>query len=479
MSRCAVEEWPDFLAVSFESRDLRERGHVHFYQLLIDPKDVLVRLKTVTTVEGFDPKSIAWNSYCNELVVTTTGVVHTINGVFEDPRPSVDVLVPSIGLNVDRRSIPFSEAAIKAAGVREVFTTCDSGTHTAVSSHVQDIEPVHVTVDDQNVAYLLFQSNNAIGRMDLKDPFAPMTYHDLGMKDWEQLTIDTSYEDGGINHKPHVMKSLYQPGAAAAFTLGNKTWLATADGGNIKQYGIRSGSTTLCNFDESAEGRSWKQTFTSVMDANVASELQANLTTVTSRMRFSRLKSIRDGYNPLQTGYNYLLTYGGRGWSLMDTSNMQRVYDSGDLMETYFTSADVKDNEKAVYNNYYASPTQAQTQNVDRTSPLFGPNPTAIVAGDVNGTQVVTVANGYVGGLYIFSVALNSTTDEPEVTFEGYGRRGSPGLTWEESYKQSTDAVGEPGITELVWISDEGQHVVAAISSIAGAVSLYSIDLLP
>ncbi|XP_005091655.2 uncharacterized protein LOC101853761 [Aplysia californica] len=467
----------DFLSVSFESKDLSERGHVHFYQLLTDPQEVLLRLKTVTTVEGFDPKSIAWNSYCNELVVASMGKVHTINGVFEDPRPAVDILIPSFGLNVDRRSIPFSEGAIKGAGVREVFTKCDSGSHTAVSTHVQDIEPVHVTVDENNVAYMLFQTNNAIGRMDLKDPFAPMTYHNLGMKSWEQMAMDTSYEDGGINQNPHVINSLYQPGHAVAFTFANKTWLATADGGRIKQYSVRSGSTTLCNFDESADGRSWKQAFTSMVTQNTAAELQANLTTVTSRMRFSRLKSIQDGYNPLQMGYDYLLTYGGRGWSLMDAVSMQRVYDSGDLLETFYTSTNVKDNQKAMYNNYYTSATHTQTQNADRTSPMFGPNPTAIATGNINGTQVVAVANGYVGGLYFFSITGNSTQG-PDVAFEGFERRGSPGLTWTESYKLDTDAVGEPGITDLIWISDAGQNVVAAVSSIAGAVSFYSVDVM-
>jgi len=463
----------DFVAVSFESKDLTERGHVHFYQLLNDPSDAFIRIKTVTTVEGFDPKSMAWNSLCTELVVTSQGAVHTINGRFEDPKPAVDILIPSFGLNIDRRSMPFSEAAIKSAGVREVFTQCDSGSHDTLSSHAQDLEPVHVTVGDDNVAYMLFQTNNAIGRMDLKNPLSPMTYHNLGMKDWSQYTIDTSSTDG-IKHYPHHIKSLYQPGHAVTFTLGNKTYLATADGGSIKQYAVRSGSATLCNFDESSVGRSWKNAFSSAIDASIASQLTANLSTSTSNMRFSRLKTYTDGYNPLQQGYNHLLTYGGRGWSLIDTSDMSRVYDSGDVMETYYTSGDVKDPQKAVYNDYYSSYNTAQTANKDKTSPLFGPNPTAIATGNINGTQVVAVANGYVGGLYVFSV-LNDTA--PKVTFEGFGRRGSPGMTWLDSYKQAADEVGEPGISDLIWIQDEGQDVVVAVSSIAGAVSVYSVEL--
>ena len=61
----------------------------------------------MSPVEGFDPKSMAWNSLCTELVVTSQGAVHTINGRFEDPKPAVDILIPSFGLNIDRRSMPF------------------------------------------------------------------------------------------------------------------------------------------------------------------------------------------------------------------------------------------------------------------------------------------------------------------------------------------------------------------------------------
>ena len=74
-----------------------------------------------------------------------------------------DIVVYSdLGLLSDKHqnnphSLQHSEAAIKSAGVREVFTQCDSGSHDTLSSHAQDLEPVHVTVGDDNVAYMLFQ----------------------------------------------------------------------------------------------------------------------------------------------------------------------------------------------------------------------------------------------------------------------------------------------------------------------------------
>lgn len=471
-----------FLAISFESKDLTERGHVHFYQPLTDPQEVLVRLKTVTAVEGFDPKSIFWNNECTELLVVSKGQPHTINGAFEDPRPSFDILVPTFGLNVDRRNIPFSEAVLKASNIRQVFSQCDTGTFTGQSDHVQDLEPDFVTVDENDNAYILFQSNNAIGKMDLNDPFSTLMYTDLGFKDWSKLGIDTSYDDGGLKLNSHTMKSFYQPGHAVTFTLSNNhTYIVTADGGSKRTYSYRAGSTTLCSFAESSLGSSWRESFSLSMDGPTITALKANLSSAASlgRMSFSRVRTFMDGYNPLQMGFNHLTTYGGRGWSMMDATSMKRVYESGDLFEAYYTTSAVTDKQKSMFNDYYYNANTPQSRYTDRTSPTFGPMPTAIASGNVNGTQVVAVANGYVGGIYAFGVTLNDTTSEPEVDFLGFGRRGSPGLTWGESYAKDDDSVGEPGITDMLFIQDEGENLIVAISSIAGVASFYAVEVTP
>ena len=71
--------------------------------------------------------------------------------------------------------------------------------------------------------------------------------------------------------------------------------------------------------------------------------------------------------------------------------------------------------------------------------------PSAIAATSFNGTQVLVIANGVVGGLYVYSVRSG-----PVVSFEGFVRRGQPGLSWTEAYARNDDAVGEPYITDLL-----------------------------
>ena len=58
------------------------------------------------TVDSFDPRAMAWSADCTQLVVTSEGNPHQINGVFEDPAADVEILIPSFGTTVDRRSIP-------------------------------------------------------------------------------------------------------------------------------------------------------------------------------------------------------------------------------------------------------------------------------------------------------------------------------------------------------------------------------------
>ena len=50
----------------------------------------------------------------------------------------------------------FSESDVAASQMRQVFTTCDSGSN-AVSNRIQDLEPTNVMVDkEENMAYILF-----------------------------------------------------------------------------------------------------------------------------------------------------------------------------------------------------------------------------------------------------------------------------------------------------------------------------------
>jgi hypothetical protein len=84
-----------------------------------------------------------------------------------------------------------------------------------------------------------------------------------------------------------------------------------------------------------------------------------------------------------------------------------------------------------------------------------GPQPSAIATGSWdNDTQMIFIANGVVGGIYTYSVTQSGTGSSPTPHLDHFIRRGNPGLSWTEAFSHNnTDFVGEPGITDLLYVS--------------------------
>ncbi|KAK7115806.1 mesenchyme-specific cell surface glycoprotein-like [Littorina saxatilis] len=459
------------LAVSFESAGLNQKGHVHFYALMESNnfQNYLTDALDVVTTESYDPRSVGWTENCTGLVVASEGLPHELNKAFEDPPADIEVLLPNFGTTVDRREIPISESKAAAAKVRQVFEKCTSGTGANQTSTLkQALEPTAVHVDTNDVAYILFQDNNAIASLNLTNPFAELEFFSLGTKDWSRFEFDGAYEDSGINLQSRQIVSFYQPRDMVSFEVDGKVWLATADTGSPRRV-----SLTSCRFDDSVAASSWRKAFSDGMTSDEVTKLKGEMAAGSQigRIPVSLLKQDTDGWDPVYQGYDFVATFGGRGFSILDPVGMKRVYDSGDDFERYFTTPQATDEQKAMFNSYVSKVTEPQTAQFDRRSAYLGPQPSAIAAGAFNSsTQMLVIANGVTGGLYTYTV-----TSGPTVTFESYIRRGNAGLTWDAAFKQDSDAVGEPSITDLLYIEDQGQKTVVAVSQSAGALSFYSV----
>ncbi|KAK7499649.1 hypothetical protein BaRGS_00008990 [Batillaria attramentaria] len=176
------------------------------------------------------------------------------------------------------------------------------------------------------------------------------------------------------------------------------------------------------------------------------------------RLRLSKLKTGTDGWDGASQGYDYATTFGGRGFSILDADTMTRVYDSGDWFERHIAEGAL-DTERAMFNTQVGSDSQPQSQLFDQASPEFGPSPSAIAVGSAgDSVRVVVISNGVAGGLYVYSVSSG-----PSVQFESHLRRGTPGLTWADSYAREDGSVGEPGVTDLLFIDDQGQQTLVAV----------------
>lgn len=106
------------------------------------------------------------------------------------------------------------------------------------ASVAQDLEPEYIAVSaDSTTAYVALQENNAIAVVDIQSAMVTDIYP-LGYKDHslEGNEFDASNRDAGINIQSWPTLGMYQPDAIATFMVGDKTYIATANEGDSRDY---------------------------------------------------------------------------------------------------------------------------------------------------------------------------------------------------------------------------------------------------
>ena len=94
----------------------------------------------------------------------------------------------------------------------------------------------------------------------------------------------------------------------------------------------------------------------------------------------------------------------------------------------------------------------SHTRVCDVLPDVQGPTPRAIVVGEIGDTLVMVAANGHVGGIYYFTVDRSGV--HPQVSYQGFYRRGNAGLTWSDSYDNDNDDVGEPETKNIQYVEN-------------------------
>lgn len=153
-----------------------------------------------------------------------------------DPEGSISVIDVSDPAVPHARVAGFSqwngqEAALRAQGVRLIHPRATAS---------QDIEPEYITVSaDGATAWVALQENNALAKLDVAS--ARVTdILPLGAKDHgaEGNGLDASDTDGEINIRTWGgVKGLYMPDGIASYTVGDATYIVTANEGDSRPWG--------------------------------------------------------------------------------------------------------------------------------------------------------------------------------------------------------------------------------------------------
>jgi hypothetical protein len=208
--------------------------------------------------------------------------------------------------------------------------SCVIGAQTTFS---RDLEPEYLALSsDGKTVYVNLQDNNAIAIFDL-ETLKIKDIKALPAQSWAatKAGLDVSDKDptGTINMQKWDVYGMLQPDTIEIFKAADgKEYLITANEGDDKEYewfGLPSGQK--CVWGETIRGKSISQNaVASAGPAQADFQNDAKL----GRTKFF----LFDGRQSLPSGnYSKVYTQGGRGFSIIDTTTMAIVYDSGSLLE--------------------------------------------------------------------------------------------------------------------------------------------------
>lgn len=256
----------------------------------------------------------------------------------------------------------------------------------------------------------------------------------------DDYAMDASDRDGEIRITPRPTLGMPQADAITGFSIGGRSFIATANEGDAREY---EGSPGFVEEADVADLLLDPDDFEDV--ANL--QLDANLGRLAVTNTAGDLDF--DGLNDL------LYSFGARSFSIYDEFG-NLVFDSGDDFEQ-ITAQDYPDHFNA--NN--------DEDEFDNRSDNKGPEPEAITIAEMNGSTMALIGLERIGGIMIYNL------DDPYAPqFMQYINNRNFGAPVESR------EVGDLGVEDIVFIpasdSPIGLPLVVTANEVSGTVSIFS-----
>ncbi|MFC4098718.1 choice-of-anchor I family protein [Paenibacillus xanthanilyticus] len=253
---------------------------------------------------------------------------------------------------------------------------------------VFDLEPEYIALSaDHTKAYISLQENNAIAVLDIAaKQFTAVK--GLGFKDWSDPAnrIDV-IKDKAIKLENVPFKGMYMPDGLASFTVGGKTYLLSANEGDVTEWTGRENNTP------------------SRKNGAKLSAVKGGLDPNSEAAKFLSGKTAYDGIEvATDMGTDGIYMFGGRSFSIWDASTIEQVYDSGSDFEQITA--------QRLPERFNASNDDAD---LDSRSAKKGPEPEDVKAGKVGSRTIAFIGLERVGGIVSYDV-----TDPAKPVFANY-----------------------------------------------------------
>jgi len=251
------------------------------------------------------------------------------------------------------------------------------------ASVAQDLEPEYIAVSpDGATAWATLQENDALALIDVASAMVvdilPLGYKDHSLAG---AGFDASDRDNAVNIRPWPVLGMYQPDAIAAYDVGGRTFLVTANEGDAREYEGSPG------FTEEARVSSLTLDPTVFTDAVCGGPCG-------SSPWLGRLNVTRTlGLNPQTNQYEALYSFGARSISIW-TADGTRVWDSDDALERLTASLPMV--------SFNAS---NDSDDFDNRSDNKGPEPEGVVLGRLGRKTFAFAGLERVGGVVVYDVS--------------------------------------------------------------------------
>lgn len=339
-----------------------EGNLIESYEAGIQPDMILSTAdgKYVLTANEAEPRTTAGDPEGSITIVdTTTGAVTHVK--FDDPSVIDDL--------------------VHIRGASDPATGKITGSSTNKADALFDLEPEYITLSaDNKTAYVSLQENNAIATVDISAQKVTAV-KGLGYKDLNnpRNSLDL-VKDDSIKLENVPFLGMYMPDGIASHTYNGKTYLFSANEGDVTEWPGREGGTTIKDLKASLNPASPAAIF-------------LNGTTVYDKVEVAADMSKDNVY-----------LYGGRSFSIWDADTMAQVYDSGNDFET-ITAQRLPDNFNA---------SNSKTAMDDRSAKK-GPEPEYVTVGEVGSRVLAFVGLERIGGVMTYDV-----TDPAHPKFANY-----------------------------------------------------------
>lgn len=331
----------------------------------------------------------------------------------------------------------------------------------------QDLEPEFITIsNDSNYAWVTLQENNAIATIDLTTKTI-IAVNGLGFKSYKTGGLDSSDKDNAINITTKNVYGMYQPDGITQMTIGETTYLITANEGDAREYACLMGGTDAATLE--AEDVRFGKNAASTVDATLKTDAVAGRLKVTP---FTPA-SVTGAPITAKTSVSDAYSFGARSFSVWKATTlegvftMDQVFDSGSSIEKQLASlAPTRFN--ADWNT-----TTGIINAVDSRSGSKGPEPEGLGVGTAYGRMWMVVGLERDGGLMLYDMT-NPTAPE----FKSYINTSNPAGNLLQSTKKIA-AAGDVSPEGILIISPKdsptGKALVIASYELSGTVGIYEI----